>query len=231
MNQLRCLTLDVDQPALAEVTYLLDMDHRVGRVQATASIEAATDIVRRESIDAVFVCLVHHSIDEAHRLTLSANTHPKFVALARDDAYAMSAFEMGAIDYIVKPITRSALDRALTRLLNLTAEPASTDRIVAEQSGATHFIDRRDILWIQASGDYTLLTTHQGDFTCRSSLTSLAERLLPFGFQRVHRQWLVPIARIETFSQSDGYASISIAGQDIPVSRRSLRELKTRLTY
>ena len=229
MNQLRCLTLDVDQPALAEVTYLLDTDQRVGRVQSTPSIEAAADIVRRESIDVVFVCLVHHSIEEARRLTLSAHTRPKFVALARDDAHAMSAFDMGALDYIVKPITRNALDRALDRLLSLTPQPTSADRIVAEQSGVTHFIDRRDILWVQASGDYTLLTTHQGDFTCRSSLTSLTERLVPYGFQRVHRQWLVPIMRIETFTQTGTCAAITVAGQEIPVSRRSLQELKSHL--
>ena len=52
------------------------------------------------------------------------------VALARDDAHAMSAFDMGAVDYIVKPITRNALDRALDRLLSLTPQLTSADRIV-----------------------------------------------------------------------------------------------------
>ena len=68
MTKLRCLALDVDAPALAEVAYLLDTDHRVATVQSTRSIADAADIVRRESIDAVFVCLVHHTVEQANRL-------------------------------------------------------------------------------------------------------------------------------------------------------------------
>ncbi len=230
MTKLRCLALDVDAPALAEVAYLLDTDHRVATVQSTGSIADAADIVRRESIDAVFVCLVHHTVEQANRLVASAQTRPKFVALARDSAHALSAFEMGAVDYIIKPLTRSHLDRALERLIDAGPATPAAERLTADQGGATHFIDRRDILWVQACGDYTTIVTNHGEFTCRMSMTSLSERLQPHGFYRVHRAWLVPLNRIESFSQQGTCASISISGEQIPVARRSLRDLKAHLT-
>jgi DNA-binding LytR/AlgR family response regulator len=230
MTQLRCLALDVDKPALAEVTFLLDTDHRVATVQSTGNIHDAVDIVRRESIDAVFVCLVHHTIEQAFSIVASAQTRPKFIALARDSTQAVPAFEMGAIDYIIKPLTRDHVNRAIDRLLDVRTPLRPADRLTAEQGGATHFIDRRDILWVQACGDYTTIVTHNGEFTCRMSMTSVSERLLPHGFFRVHRAWLVPLNRIEAFSQLGSCATITIAGEQIPVARRNLRDLKVQLT-
>ena len=229
MSQLRCLALDVDSPSLAEVHYLLETDQRVAKVRGTGDLHEAADIVRRESVDAVFVCLVHHTVDEARWLVQVANQKPKFVALARDTQHAMSAFDMGAVDYLIKPLTRDGLDRALTRLTDTTAEFQSIERISADRDGSTHFIDHRDVLWVEAKGDYTIIMTQTGTFSCRLSMTVLTDRLRPFGFQRVHRSWLVPLNRIESFAQTGACASITVAGEEIPVSRRLLRDLKDQL--
>lgn len=229
MSQLRCLALDVDAPSLAEVHYLLETDQRIAKVRGTGDLHEAADIVRRESVDAVFVCLVHHTVEEARWLVQVANVKPKFVALARDTQHAMAAFEMGAVDYLIKPLTRENLERALSRLTDTTAEFQSIERITAERDGATHFIDHRDVLWVEAQGDYTIVMTQTGEFTCRLSMTVLTDRLRNFGFQRVHRSWLVPLNRIESFSQTGACASITVAGEEIPVSRRLLRDLKDQL--
>lgn len=234
MSTLRCVALDADATALAELTYVLSADSRVAQVAPAMNIDEASQLVETHQIDVVFVCLVHHPPFEISNVLAQQSVRPDFVALARTTDSAVDAFEFGALDYILKPITSTSIDRALARAIesksrktSITTRPQS--RIAIDIEGIQHFLDSTDVLFIEARGDYTAIKTVRGNYLSRQSLGSLADQLADAGFIRVHRSWLVSSHHIESIQTDCGQTVVTISGQIIPVARRCAREVKMRL--
>ena len=124
---------------------------------------------------------------------------------AHDDK-AVAAFDVGAVDYLLKPIRRDRLDEAVRRVAaTRSAEPgqaATEDRaqdadvIPAELGGVTHLIRRDTIGWVEADGDYARLHSASGAHLVRIPLSTLETRWADAGFQRVHRSYLVSLPMV-----------------------------------
>jgi DNA-binding LytR/AlgR family response regulator len=229
------MALDADAPALAELTYLLSNDQRVELVAPAMNMSQAGQLVDEKKIDVVFVCLVHHSTEEINQVLIQQKHQTDFVALARTTEAAVDAFEFGALDYILKPVTSPSIDRALERAIdsknrrNPYQPIKAKNRIAIDVDGIQHFLEPSDVLFIEAQGDYTAITTTRGHHISRHSLSALAEQLAESGFIRVHRSWLVSSARIDSLSTDCGQTFVTISGHIIPVARRNAREVKQRL--
>lgn len=227
----RCIALDAEKSALAELSYLLDNDPRVNQVIATAEAEQASAALKQERIDAVFVCLIHHPVEQVNELLAPYASHTKFVALSRKPEDAFGAFEFGAIDYILKPINKNNIERAMVRLENhfVPSTNNSTMKIRVEHNGVTYFVHSTEVFYIQANGDYSIVTTARGDFVAKTSLAKLSENLADAGFERVHRQWLVHLDRVEAIINDCGGINLQVAGRQVPVSRRCARIVRQKL--
>ena len=225
---LRCITLDSDAPALAEISYLLEQDERVSVVRRTSEYDDLQKTLQAETYDAVFVCLIHHNPILVKEMLDAVSQNTRFIALSRQQEHAFSAYEVGAIDFILKPVNRANLDRALNRVIRST-EATEVMRIKVEQRGSIHYIDVREICYIEAQGDYTHLTTLRGIFTSRQSLSHLARELSPEGFIRIHRKWLIPVNRVQSMHTDCGNTSVRVHDREIPVSRALARELRNIL--
>jgi two-component system LytT family response regulator len=135
--------------------------------------------------------------------------------------YALKAFEMNAVDYLLKPYDRKRFSRAVQKVLERTSKPSDDiERIVRvlQQSKETEGYPQRifirigrkivsvqveDIIWIEADGDYTRLRTNNGAHLCNLSLNALGERMDPSRFLRVHRSYIIANKSIEHLA-SDG---------------------------
>jgi DNA-binding LytR/AlgR family response regulator len=102
--------------------------------------------------------------------------------------------------------------------------------VPVELSGRTLLVNRDDVCWVEANGDYVRLHTVRGQhYLVRLPMAMLAERWARAGFVRVHRGHLVALRHVsEIRSQGSGYL-VRVAGRDLPVSRRHSRELRERL--
>lgn len=227
----RCIALDAEKSALAELSYLLNNDPRVNQVIATSETEQASSALKQERIDAVFVCLIHHSVEQVNELLAPYASHTKFVALSRKPEDAFGAFEFGAIDYILKPINKHNIERAMVRLENhfVPSSTNPTTKIRVEHNGITYFVNSNEVFYIQANGDYSIVTTARGDFVAKTSLSKLAESLSESGFDRVHRQWLVQLERVDAIVHECGGMNLLVAGRQVPVSRRCARIVRQKL--
>lgn len=227
----RCIALDAEKSALAELSYLLDHDPRVKQVIPTSETEQASSALKQERIDAVFVCLIHHPVEQVNQLLAPYASHTKFVALSRKPEDAYGAFEFGAIDYILKPINKNNIERAMVRLENHFLQNASgtSVKIRVEHNGVTYFVQSHEVFYIQANGDYSIVTTARGDFVARTSLAKLSENLAEAGFERVHRQWLANLEFVEALVNDCGGINLQVAGRQVPVSRRCVRIVRQKL--
>ena len=126
---------------------------------------------------------------------------PAVVFITAFDEYAVRAFEVHALDYLVKPFHRArfhdALDRAITRpaadLRALLAElrPSHLTRFVVRSAEEISFVKANDVAWIESAGNYVRLHTPAGERIVRASLRELESRLDPAVFVRVHRSAFV----------------------------------------
>lgn len=199
-------------------------------------------------IDAVFADLQMPGLSgmEMARVFSALSPAPVLVFVTGHAHEAVNAFDLGAVDYLLKPCDQNRLDRAVDRVLeklrsapapaDVAATPAQPDDdevIPVELAGTTKLVPRSSVRWVEAQGDYARLFTDDGNsHLVRIPLTQLEERWAKAGFVRIHRSFLVALSLITELRMGQGGYQVVIGNGDklLPVSRRHTRELKDRLT-
>jgi len=169
---------------------------------------------------------------------------PALVFVTAYESAAVEAFELHALDYLMKPVSRARIDHALARVeahATETSAPAASAPDVEEngdvvpvdnlRGGGTRLLQRSSILYLQAHGDYVRIVSDEGRFLLRARLSDIERRWTPHGFARVHRAYLVNLRRAtELRPQLNGTAVLRLAdGSEVPISRRQVADLRRRL--
>ena len=263
------LAVDDEEPALQELAFLLDQDPRVGTVlRANDSISALRILTggdqvslggfggtalpnglsapaKQSDVDVLFLDIRMPGLDglELAQVLSRYVIPPAVVFVTAHDDRAVEAFDVGAVDYLLKPLRPERLYASLSRILStrgttVSVEPAAEEEgddevIPVELAGTTKLVQRSTVRWVEAQGDYARLHTTEGSHLVRIPLSVLEERWSDAGFVRIHRSYLVALPLItELRLAGSGYVVRLGSGADIaelPVSRRHTRELKDRL--
>jgi len=237
---LRVLVVDDERPALDELSYLLERDERVGVVYTAASATNALRTLHDVDIDAIFLDIQMPGmtgIDLARELSRAggeAQTRqpPAVVFVTAHEEHAVDAFDVRAVDYVLKPVRQERLAEAVRRLLNeRTRPPAPADEQVAvERAGVTRFLRRSEIRYVEAAGDYARLHTTRESYLLRTPLNTLETDWEPAGFIRAHRSLLVNLAHVSELRMDQGRCTVVVDGALLAVSRRHTRSLRERLS-
>lgn len=227
------LVIDDEHPALGELVYLLRRDPRVGQVLDCDSATEALRVLQDTEVDAVFLDIQMPGLtglDLAQVLSRFRNPPPVVFVTAHEE-HAVAAFELRAVDYVLKPVREERLAEAVRRVLEASGPAPSSDvQIPVERGGVTRFVNRSDITHVEAQGDYARLHTAEGSHLVRSPLGSLAEQWADAGFVRIHRSVLVALPHVEEVRTDAGRVSVLVGGKELAVSRRHTRELRSLLT-
>lgn len=227
---LRVLVVDDEAPAREELAYLLGQDARVGTVQTAAGAEAALLALEQQPPDAVF-CDIRmpglSGLDLARVLARFADPPPVVFVSAYDD-HAVDAFEVDAVDYLLKPVRTERLAEAVRRVVERRSAGAGpdTDTIPVELGGVTRFVPRREVRYVEAHGDYARLHTAEGSHLVRVPLSTLEEEWRDAGFVRIHRRLLVALGHVEEVRYDTGRCTVRVGGTELQVSRRHTPELR-----
>ena len=252
---LTVLAVDDERPQLQDLVRLLGDSPLVGRVESASDGREALRKVSSHAFDAIFLDVRMPDLDgvELARVLRRFATPPQLVFVTAYDNAAVDAFELHALDYLLKPVGRVRLQEALERVDSAVGaqgpnggrdrEPsapsppsAAESEIVAVASarspGSTRLISRSSILYAQSYGDFVRIVVDDGRYLLRNTLTDLARRWEPYGFVRVHRQYLANLNRaVELIPQFGGTALLSFGdGRTIPVARRHVTELERRIS-
>ena len=233
MNGLRVLVIDDERPALDEHTFLLGRDPRIGRVRTCDSATEGLRILRETDVDCVFLDIQMPGLTglDLAQVLARFKAPPPIVFVTAHEEHAVDAFELDAVDYVLKPVREERLAEAVRRVVAATAPAPSGDtQIPVERGGVTRFISRSDVTHVEAQGDYARLHTPDGSHLVRTPLSTLAEDWADAGFVRIHRSLLVALAHVTELRVDAGRASVVIGGHELPVSRRHTRELRELLT-
>ena len=228
---LRVLVVDDERPALDELIFLLEADERVGSVTGCGSATDGLRILRETEVDCVFLDIQMPGLSglELAEVLGRFKQPPPVVFVTAHEQHAVEAFDLHAVDYVLKPVRPERLAEAVRRVLAGTdrrPEPPDT-QIPVERGGVTRFVERSDITHVEAQGDYARLHTRAGDsYLLRTPLTSLEEEWGPAGFLRIHRSLLVALAHVDEVRQEAGRCTVMVGDVELPVSRRHTRMLR-----
>ena len=229
---LRVLVIDDERPALDELGYLLGRDPRVGEVHATDSPTEALRLLQHLEVDAVFLDVQMpglSGIDLAQVLT-RFRTPPALVFVTAHDEHAVEAFDLDAVDYVLKPVREQRLGDAVRRVVaHARPEAVAQEQVPVERGGVTRFVPVAQIRYVEAEGDYARLHTGEESHLLRVPLGQLEQEWAEAGFVRIHRSLLISTAYVEELRVDSGRCSVVVGGRELQVSRRHTRELRDLL--
>jgi len=246
------LAVDDERPALGELKYFLERQPHVAELFTAADATEALRLLRngeqpgRNPIDVVYLDIGMPGLDglELARLFATLAHPPAVVFVTGYDDRAVEAYDVGAVDYLLKPVNAERLAESLRRVLRTRMAAIATDDsantedevIPVELAGTTKLIPRSSVRFVEAQGDYARLHTAEGSHLVRIPLSVLEDKWADAGFVRIHRSYLVALPLVtELRMAASGYV-VRIGGganqgeqAELPVSRRHTRELKDRL--
>ncbi|MBG6083857.1 LytR/AlgR family response regulator transcription factor [Zhihengliuella flava] len=223
---------DDEPPAVAELAFLLAKDPRIGHIHRASSGAEALKALEEFDVDALFLDIHMPALTglDIARVISRFNRPPAVVFVTADEAQALEAFDLAAVDYILKPIRPARLAESVRRVAEATQEDSDApDMVTVDQGGVTRMIRRDSITHVQAAGDYARLHTPEGTFLIRVPLADLESQWADAGFVRIHRSYLVAMDHVDRVKLQAGRSAVVIADTDLPVSRRALPHLRERL--
>jgi len=245
---MRVLIVDDEPPARRRLARMIEAIEGVEVAgEAGDGIEALERIADARP-DVVLLDIRMPGLDGLSVAGASAELPPIIFTTAYDE-YAVAAFEVSAVDYLLKPIKRDRLERALekvrargragldaeriqTLLVRIAEQTASASpmRISASSSGTVRFFDPAEITRFHATDKCVVFQNEGREYVIEDSLSTLEQQLSSHGFFRCHRAELVNLAHVRAMRTVDGVTRVGLSdGQAADVSRRELPALRRKL--
>lgn len=231
MNPRRALVVDDERLARRRLRKLLDAHPRIELAAEAEDVSSAIEALERDpGIDLVFLDIQMPG-GSGFELFSRAQPAADVVFVTAHDEHALRAFDVGAVDYLLKPIDPARLAQALAKL---DARGRHQDaRICLPTTGGARFVPLDALVCVRAEGDYTEVCLRTGERELvRVPLKDWERRLPPESFIRVHRSALVGLAAIRRLCATEGSThALEVDGIDerIPVSRTQLRAVRSAL--
>ena len=250
ISKLRALIVDDEYPAREELRYLLRSFPEIEVVGEAAEPAEALELIRNIDYDLCFLDVRMPGgsgldlVKELSRLP----RRPAVIFVTAYPDHAVEAFDLDAVDYLLKPFDEARLGRALQRIMERSHEPSSAngaiapqedhrgettlDKIPVPRGDRTILLDVDDIIYATAARGYSYLVTSHGRHLVSFSLAELERRLHNRGFFRTHRAYLINLKRARAI-EPDFAGALQVTMDDgkerVPVSRRQARALKRSL--
>ena len=250
MKTIRAYVVDDEPLAVQRLTRMLEATARVTIAGSTTDPETALSFLNSHVVDVVFLDVQMPGLT-GFQLLEKLQSDPLVIFTTAFDHYALNAFAVNSVDYLLKPIERERLDRALDKLQRFAAQPRADVRALARQLAAELATNRRLERVASRVGERTTIldTARISHFFSKDKLTfavlngrehavdytlaQLDDELDPRRFIRIHRGTIVNVTLIqELFPAVDGGMLVRLKDErktELSVARDRVRDLKARL--
>jgi two-component system, LytTR family, response regulator len=244
---IRTLIVDDEPLSRRRIRDLLDGEADFVIIGECGDGESAMTALRDRPCDLVFLDVQMPGLDgvEVARRLASASG-PAVIFVTAHDCYALPAFEVHAVDYLLKPFDRLRFRKALAwaRIAirrdrgeapaplpsELGSGKKPPDRVMIKTAGKVYFLKTKEIDWVEAAGNYLRLHAGTAEHLLRETMNNLEARLDPESFWRIHRSTLVKVDRIRELQPMfhGDYVVILRDGTELTLSRTYRRNLPER---
>ncbi|GAV21898.1 LytR/AlgR family response regulator transcription factor [Carboxydothermus pertinax] len=245
--KIRTLIVDDEYPARQELRYLLGEIPEIEVVGEAATASEALALIRAVDYALLFLDIEMPGLSGLELAKeINALPRPPYVVFVTAyDEYALKAFEVNAVDYLLKPIEPKRLQKAVEKVKKLiqengfakeerevtfSREGSRLDRIPAEKGGKTVLVGEQDIIYAYTEQDYVYIKTFQDKYFTRFTLKELEARLNPTVFFRCHRCFIVNLQKVrEIVPFFNGTYTLVVDDKEkseVPVSRAQAKKLR-----
>src|SRR5215831_2171826 len=243
MTKIRTLIVDDEPLARERLHQLLEHEPEIELAGECADGVEAIEVISREKPDLIFLDVQMPELDGFGVLEAIPGRPPVVVFVTAYDQFALRAFEVHAVDYLLKPYSADrlveALGRARERLskgerlpfdeVSKAARPANTraSRVLVRDGSRVHVLPVAKIAYVQAQDDYAAFFCDGKEYLKEQTLTEVESSLDPAKFVRIHRSYLLNLdwlARVE-LDERENRIAVLTDGRRLPVSRAGYTRL------
>ena len=252
MNKIRAMVVDDEAMARERVVSLLRQEQDIELIGECSDGQQAVNAITSQQPDLVFLDVQMPAVDGFRVIEqVGPEKMPAVVFVTAYDEYAVRAFEVHALDYLLKPFGRERFQQTLQharthverrragdlgkRLMALVQdikpEPQKLDRLVVKSGGRVFFLRTEDIVWIEAAGNYVRLHLGEDSHLFRETMNGIEARLDPQRFVRIHRSRIVNSDRIKELQPwfNGEYVVVLQNGTRLTLSRGYRDAIQARL--
>ena len=252
-SKIRALIVDDEPLARRRIKSLLAHDQSVEVIGECSDGYKAVTSISELNPDLVFLDVQMPAMDGFEVIkTISAEQMPTVIFVTAYDQYALKAFEVNALDYLLKPFDRRRFQKTLERakamirglkngnvnnqllslLDDLRREQKIPDRFIIKSGGRVVFLRVEEIDWMSTVGNYVRLQVGRDSHLMRETMTGMESKLDPVSFMRIHRSTIVNLDRVKEVQPwaKGEYVVIMRDGTRLIMSRRYRERLNERLT-
>jgi two-component system LytT family response regulator len=232
---MKTLIVDDSRLARAELRDLLKSHSSIEIVAEAGDVQSAVDAINKHDIELVFLD-IHLPDGTGFDVLEKSEKTPKVIFTTAYEQHAVQAFEVNALDYLLKPVTQDRLDAALTKIIADVA-PEAERRIDAESQifirdgERCHFVKLNEIYLVNVDGNYVRVFFRDQKAFLARSLSYVEEKLSGLPFFRANRQQLINLDYVKSIEPNvaDGLDVTLKSGVKVEISRRQAKEFKERL--
>lgn len=252
MTKIRAMVVDDEAMARERVIGMLRQEADIELIGECSDGQQAVQAIAAQQPDLVFLDVQMPAVDGFGVIQqIGPEKMPAVVFVSAYDEYALKAFEVHAMDYLLKPFSRERFQQTLQharthverrragdlgkRLMALVQdvkpEPQRLDRLVVKSGGRVFFLRTDDIIWIEAAGNYVRLHLAEDSHLFRETMNGIEARLDPRRFVRIHRSRIVNSDRIKELQPwfNGEYVVVLQNGTRLTLSRGYREKLQERL--
>ncbi|MCU0378191.1 MAG: LytTR family transcriptional regulator DNA-binding domain-containing protein [Bacteroidales bacterium] len=250
MKKIRALIIEDESPARELIRFMLKDHPEIEVVGECGDGFCGAKEIKEKRPDLIFLDIQMPKLTGFELLEV-LDERPQVIFTTAFDQYAIRAFELNAVDYLLKPFSKERFDGALAKAVSLigmeSQEPVKIEnlintateaegyltRIVFRKGAGIKIIPLNLISYLAAEDDYVMIYYNEGKALKPKTMKYYEEHLPPTLFLRIHRSFMVNvehITRLEPYSK-DNYVAILKSGEKIPVSRAGYKLLREKLSF
>jgi len=228
MENLRCIIVDDEIMARKSLERLCKKIDAIEVVTVCENAELAIEFLKKDSVDLIFLDIEMPGLTGIEFLS-AVSILPQIIFTTSKTEYAFEAFQHQVTDYLQKPIDYSRFLLAIEKALEIQKQnnlfKAAAEEVYIREEGKYIRISYDTILYFENVGDYVKVVTDVGNHIIYSTLKSIVKKLNNTRFLKVHRSYIVNLAKIKDIDES----SLVINRKVIPISRANRPVLMSRL--
>ncbi len=235
IKKIRTVIVDDEPLARTNLIILLRLHEEIEIVAECGSGREALSAIRELKPDLIFLDVQMPECDGFDVIEMLGNEAPCVIFVTAYDSYALRAFEIGALDYLLKPFDNARFERTLARAkerISFARNGRQAKRsFVIKAAGQVSFVAASEIDWIEASNYYVSLHVGAKTHLLRRSMAELEQELDHDVFCRIHRSAIVKLEKVLRLelNESGEYDVLLRNGTKLRLSRRYRKELQSRL--
>ncbi len=203
----KCIIIDDEPPAIRAIQDHLKAFDDIECIEGFTKATRALDILNNQQVDLLFLDINMPGISGVEFLRTLPNP-PKVIFTTAYRNFAVDAFELDALDYLVKPISFERFLKAVNKFLAQTGQMAKEQEkkqnkyiiLKADKKNYKIFLD--NILYIESLDNYIKVCTNNGSLICYEKLSGIEQELPAEEFMRIHRSYIVNLGKVKVFTSS-----------------------------